>query len=215
MVGPGGAAYNSGGAQHVVPPADDSGNATLSDVAGNKADAAAAGAVSEVETLMAYLKQVVTMQKRAIHRLDFKSTTIDALITLNATAADEALPSVTVRNIPSGAVILEVVAWVSIGEFEDSSGAENSLVLAGTEHIQVKETASGSFVDAIKLVAAQWLTGASVTRSGNVYFGSIDIKAEVDANGTYEFQIENADVTAGNLLLRDVQCGLIVLFTLE
>ncbi len=182
---------------------------------GTLATAAATGAVTTSDELMAYQKQLITNSRRAVHRMDFKSTTIDDLITLNATAAAEALPSVTVRNIPSGAVFLEVTAWVSIGSFEDTSGSENKLVLAGNEHIQVKETSAGSFTDAIKLVANQWLVGASATRGGNVYFGSIDIKAEVNANDGYSFQIENADVTAVNLLLRDVQCGLIVYFTLE
>lgn len=151
----------------------------------------------------------------AVHSMPFKSTTIDDLITLNASAADEALPSVVVADLPAEAVIFRVEAWVSIGEFEDTSNTENKLVLSGTEHIQVKESSGGTFIDAIKLVAAQWLVGASAKRGGNVYFGSIDIKSEVDANGTYAFQIENADVTGASLLLRDVQCGLIVYFTLD
>ena len=148
-----------------------------------------------------------------VHRMDFKSTTIDNLITLNATAADEVLPPVTVANLPSGATILRAEAWVSIGEFENTDASANSLVLAGTEHIQVKETAAGTFIDAIKLVSAQFLTGGSATRGGGVYLGSIDVKGEVDANDTYAFQIENADVTAASLLLRDVQCGLTIYFT--
>ncbi len=180
-----------------------------------KADAAATGAVTATDSQVAYIKQLITMQKRAVHRMDFVSTTIDDLITLNATAADEALPSVTVADLPSGAVLLRVTAWVSIGQFEDTSASANSVVLAGTEHIQVKETAAGSYTDAIKMVAAQWLTAASEKRAGGVYFGSIDIKAEVNANDGYSFQIENADVTGANLLLRDVQCGLIVWYTLE
>ncbi len=201
--------------QHLVPAKDGTDDVHMRDVVGKKEDDAATGAVSTTESLVAQVKQLITMQKRAKHTLNFKSTTIDPLITLNASAADEALPSVVVAGIPSGAVITRVEAWVSIGEFEDTSTAENSLVLAGTEHIQVKETAAGSFVDAIKLVAAQWLTGASLHRGGNIYFGAIDIKAEVDANDTYSFQIENADVTGASLLLRDVQCGLIVEYTLE
>lgn len=45
---------------HDVPTADTTNNAQARDVIGNKTDAAAAGAVSAVESLMAYLKQVVT-----------------------------------------------------------------------------------------------------------------------------------------------------------
>lgn len=45
---------------HDVPTADVATNSQMRDVIGNKTDAAAAGAVSAVESLMAYLKQVVT-----------------------------------------------------------------------------------------------------------------------------------------------------------
>lgn len=45
---------------HDVPAADDTANAQMRDVIGNKTDAAATGAVSAVESLMAYAKQVVT-----------------------------------------------------------------------------------------------------------------------------------------------------------
>ena len=72
-----------------------------------------------------------------------------------------------------------------------------------------------TFVDAIKMVAGMWLTGASAVRGGLVMIGDIDVQPEVDANDTYELRIENADVTAASLLLRDVQTGLIVYFTLE
>lgn len=45
---------------HDVPSADSTDNNQLRDVAGNKTDAAASGAVSAVESLMAYVKQIVT-----------------------------------------------------------------------------------------------------------------------------------------------------------
>jgi len=44
---------------HDVPTADTSDNAQMRDVVGNKTDAAAAGAVSATESLMAYVKQIV------------------------------------------------------------------------------------------------------------------------------------------------------------
>ena len=46
---------------HDVAVADAVTNAVMSDIVGNKTDAAAEGAVSEVETLMAYLKQAITL----------------------------------------------------------------------------------------------------------------------------------------------------------
>lgn len=60
---------------HDVPVADVADNAQMSDVIGNKTDAAAAGAVSAVESIMAYAKQLVT---EGIAR-DAVLTTIDGL----------------------------------------------------------------------------------------------------------------------------------------
>ena len=63
-----------------VPTADAVTNAYSRDVVGNKTDAAAAGAVSEVETLMAYLKQVITLaiaRDTAIGTLD---TNVDSIL---------------------------------------------------------------------------------------------------------------------------------------
>lgn len=128
----------------------------------------------------------------------------DDLITLNATAADEPLPDVVVNVLPSGLSIARVTAIVVVRELYNSSGADNSLVLAGTEHIQVRKS-GGTYVDAIQLVAGEWLALGGATGNGFPLVGSIDIKAEVNAAGTYNFQIENADVTAADLLLRGIQ----------
>jgi hypothetical protein len=48
------------GVSNVVPAADTTDNIEVSDVVGNKTDAAAAGTVSATESLMAYIKQLVT-----------------------------------------------------------------------------------------------------------------------------------------------------------
>ena len=180
---------------------------------GTLATSAASGAVSTSDEVMAYTKQLVTNSRRVVHRMVFWSE-IDDLITIDATAGDETLPPVTVGEIPTGAVILRVNVILSIGSFEDTSTAENKVVLAGTEHIQIDKT-GGTYIDAIKMIAGMWLTGASAVRGGLVMIGDIDVASEVDANDTYELKIENADVTGASLLLRDVQTGLIVYFTLE
>ena len=180
---------------------------------GALATGAATGAVTTADEVMAYVKQLVTNSRRVVHRMVFWSE-IDDLITIDATAGDETLPPVTVAEIPSGAIILRVNVILSIGSFEDTSASENKVVLAGTEHIQIDKT-GGTYIDAIKMIAGMWLTGASAVRGGLVMIGDIDVASEVDANDTYELKIEGADVTAASLLLRDVQTGLIVYFTLE
>jgi hypothetical protein len=196
-----------------VPSANNTSNAQMRDVIGNMTDTAVTGAPEADETIVAILKQLVNMQRRAVHEMTFFSE-VDNLITLNASAADETFPPVTVADIPSGAVVVRAILGVIVGQFEDTSGSANSVVLAGTEHFQIDKT-GGSYIDAIKLLAAQWLTGASSTRGGTVLVGDIDISAEVDGNDTYEIKMENADVTGASLLLRDVQTFIKVWYTLE
>jgi hypothetical protein len=43
--------------------------------------------------------------------------------------------------------------------------------------------------------------------------GSEDIKAEVDGNGTYNFQFDDAEAILDSLLMRDIQVGLRIEFT--
>ena len=132
---------------------------------------------------------------------------VDDLVTLNATAADEALPDVVIDELPNGLTVVRVVAMLKFRAIEESSGASNSIVLAGTEHIQVR-LSGGTFVDAIQLVAGELEVAGTSRDGGDVLIGSINIKADVKVAGTYNFQIENADVTAASLLLRGVQTGL-------
>lgn len=69
---------------HDVPTADDTDNAQMRDVIGNKEDAAATGAVSTTETLMAYAKQNVT--------------NTEAIAADTAYIADGALPAAPTAN---------------------------------------------------------------------------------------------------------------------
>jgi predicted secreted protein len=162
---------------------------------------------------MAYLKQVVTNQLATTHEMTFFSE-VDDLITVNAAAADETFPPVTVADVPAGATVVRAILGVIVGEFEDTSTAENSVVLAGTEHFQIDKT-GGTYIDAIKLLAGQWLTPASGRRGGTVLIGDIDISSEVDDNDTYEIKWEGADVTGASLLLRDVQTFIKLWYTIE
>lgn len=131
----------------------------------------------------------------------------DDLITLNASAADEALPNVVIDVLPNGLSVVRAVAMVIVRALENTSGTANSLVLAGSEHIQVRQS-GGTFIDAIQLVAGEWQL-AGITRDGSmILIGSIDISSEVNIAATYNFQIENADVTGASMLLRGPQTGL-------
>ena len=137
---------------------------------------------------------------------------IDNLVTITSTAADQALKDVVVADIPAGSVVKRAIALLKYREVVDTSGAENSLVLAGTEHIQVR-VSGGTYIDAIKLIAGMCLTKASSNGNGDIWFGDLDLTEEFPTpNATYNFQWEGADVTGNNLLFRDLQVGLLVFF---
>ena len=118
------------------------------------------------------------------------------------------------EEIPTGAVVLRAIVMMKYRAIEDNSGSANGLVLAGTEHIQIDKT-GGTYIDAIKLLASQWQVAGDTRDGGDVLIGNIDVAAEVDGNDTYELKLENADATGGDLLLRDVQTGVRIYFTLE
>ncbi len=143
--------------------------------------------------------------------MDFWSE-IDNIVTVTSTAANQALPDIVVADIPSNSSIKRVVMMLKFRAVEDTSGSENSLVLAGTEHIQIDKT-GGTYIDAIKLIAGMTKVAASSRDGGDVWIGDIDISSEVDGNDTYETRWEGADCTGNNLLFHDVQVGLRVYFT--
>jgi hypothetical protein len=142
--------------------------------------------------------------------MDFWSE-IDNLVTVTATAANQALPDIVVEDLPSNSTVKRVVMMLKYREVEDTSGAANSLVLAGTEHIQIDKS-GGTYIDAIKLIAGMALTPSLARGGGDAWIGDIDIDSEVDGNDTYETRWEGADCTGNNLLFRDLQVGLRVYF---
>lgn len=155
--------------------------------------------------------QVVKERGSGMTFMDFWSE-IDNLVTVTSTAANQALPSIVVADVPTNATVKRVVMMLKFRAVEDTSGSENSLVLAGTEHIQIDKTGS-TYIDAIKLIAGMAKVAASARDGGDVWIGDIDISSEVDANDTYETRWEGADCTGNNLLFHDLQVGVRVYFT--
>jgi len=136
---------------------------------------------------------------------------IDNLVTVTSTAANQDLPTITLAGTPGG--IRRAVMMLKFRAVENTAGVENSLVLAGTEHIQIVRTGT-TYIDAIKLIAGMALTTVNSVGPGDVWIGDIDVSSEVNAYDTYETRWEGADCTSNNLLFRDVQVGLRVWFAL-
>jgi endoglucanase Acf2 len=89
----------------------------------------------------------------------------------------------------------------------------------GDQNLQVRVNGAGAFVTFHVVPDDSLVTtlgGASPLGdgAGGVFMGSVDVKAEVTANGTYNFQWTTAGVDVAALLLYDVQVGLIVTYSL-
>lgn len=144
--------------------------------------------------------------------MDFPSA-ITVLTTINTTAADKALGDIVVADIPSGATLTRATLTLIGRAIENTNTSLNRLLIAGTEHIQLKKS-GGSFTDAIVLVD-NMISVAASTRDGSfALFGTIDLTVvEVTGNATYNVQWENADADQASLLLHDVYTVLRIYFT--
>ena len=172
---------------HDVPTADTSTNAVMRDVVGNKTDAAAAGTVSTAESLMAYVKQLVTCDSGMNKdRANYLTVTADMTsATWNSVASHEVL-TVT------GLVRVRIVPVVSTN-IGSGGAAKVSLGTDGTAAAFIAATTATELDD-----GEIW---QSSTAAENVPY--IDYEAMVDqiVNGEdVGYTITTTATTAGNLI---------------
>lgn len=186
---------------------------------GTKATAAASGAVTTTDYMMAYIKQLVSAviveaasTARVLNTLDFWSLPQEE-VALTGTAGDKSLPSVVVADLPAGATIVRAIAMFKFRSIENHTFAGVNK-LDGAQEIQVKENAAGSFIDAINLVDDQFTIAETTREGGDVIIGAIDVKAQVDGNDTYAFQWDEAWADETGINFNDVQCGIRVWYSL-
>ncbi len=123
---------------HDVPGADVVTNTTVRDVVGNKTDAAAAGAVSAVESLMAYAKQNVTaniaivdMQEKSVSGSTAVMVNADTIFTIAGGPIEIlSLVSVCITLNDGTASTLQYSADPTVGAATTFSGASASLANA-------------------------------------------------------------------------------------
>lgn len=155
-------------------------------------------------------------QNREVHWMDFWSD-VQATVTITATAQDLSLPDVVVAEIPAGANIFRSIAMFKFRAVEDTSALANNLDDGGgatAPSIQVRADTPGTFINAINIVDGMAQVPASSREVGDVWIGDNDVSGEVDGNDTYNFQIDVAEAEGSNLILRDVQTGLRIWWTL-
>ena len=151
---------------------------------------------------------------------DFWSDVADK-ITINdddPSVGDVVFPSVVVAGLPTDFTLVRVIAMLKVRAIMDTSTADNYIEDAGKTLRVMKSngTAWGTDdISAINFDQSQWYVVADAKESGDVMVGSIDIKAKVTGDGTYQFQSHEADgrsdaihALGDSLELYDVQMGL-------
>ena len=143
--------------------------------------------------------------------MDFWSVPQEEIQIGTAAASIVVTPTVTV-DLPVGATIQRVIAMVKFRMIENTYAGVNKLdgatVASTSQVIQVKETAAGSYVDAIKFVDDLFTLADSAREGGDVLIGSEDISGEVDEDDTYTFRWLLSKADQDNINFNDVQVGL-------
>lgn len=135
---------------------------------------------------------------------------ITDLMTLNNVASDENFPDIVLPNIPG--TLTRAYLVLTLSEAVDTSGAQNAV--DGAQTIRIKKSTGAWGVDdiaAIDVPDNSLLTATNETRAGVAWIGDIELSSVVDVfNATYNVRWENSLVDGADLLLRDIQIGLIV-----
>lgn len=156
-------------------------------------------------------------QAKVVSFKDFWSD-VDDVVDLPATVnggTDVALPDVVVAGLPTGFSLVRVVAILKVRAIENTN-ADGANAIKDAQNIRVKKSTGAWGTDdipAINLADNMWTVAASTRESGDVVVGDIDVKAEVDGNGTYNLRFEDAIVDYDYLRLNDVQVGLRFFFS--
>jgi hypothetical protein len=129
-----------------------------------------------------------------------------ALVTLDTSHTDAALPTVTLPNITG--TITHAYAGIKFRMIENSNAAVNKL--SGAQEIQIQAAAEG-WLDCINFVDDQFSLAASTKEGGDCILGYTDVVATVDVfNDTYEFQWDEPLTDQDSIKLHDVQTFLVV-----
>lgn len=168
---------------------------TLASVLGALADAGASGAVTESDTVMAYIKQLIT--QNAAMKIFAGNT---GVVVVPGTGADLDFPDVVVAGLPTGVHVVYADAVLVVGSTYDVSGSENQIKTGTTDAIYVMldgATWGTNDISAIPVPALSFETAASSYGSGGAVWGNTDISSVITGNGTYNFRSEETNRTKG------------------
>jgi hypothetical protein len=130
------------------------------------------------------------------------SSDLTQVITISTVAANVALPSIT---IPTGIPAPQLAYLVFRVSFYSNTNAATNAI-DGDQYIQIKESVSGSYENAIKLPNQTVRIDSGVT---NRYYleilGNIDISSIITPSLTYDIQWTSAKSLQDNLVMRNFQ----------
>jgi len=158
----------------------------------------AANLPADVDTLKA-------SHARQLFSMDFWSLPQEEVAITNA-AGDKSLPSITIADLPAGAVIVRAIVMLKFRTIENTNVAANKL--NGVQEIQIRDDSPSAWIDAINLVDDMFGLAASTREGGDVIIGAIDVSATVDGNDTYNVQWDEALADADGINFNDAQVGL-------
>jgi len=191
--------------EQVTRPAEKRGRVLLRDATKDPADVPSAAegddtTTSEIKSIVARQRTVYTWWSE-----------VQETVTFTTSAAVKSLPNVVLVDLPEDAIIERVIGLFKFRQVEDTSATLNDLNIACGSDIEIRET-GGTFLDAIDLVDQQFQVPASERGPGDVLIGDIDLTCELNGNTTYNFQFASIASTGSSLILRDVQCGIQVMW---
>lgn len=195
--------------EQVTRPAEKRGRVLLRDATKDPADVPSAAEGDDTLT-----KSIQTAVARQRNIFTWWSGTQET-VSISTVGAVKSLPNVVVADLPDNAIVTRVLVLYKFREVEDTSNALNDLDAACGVAIQMRHSASCAFIDAINLIDQQFQVKARARGASDVVFGTIDVTAEVETNinATYNFQFASVTATGDNLVFRDVQMGLQVMWS--
>ncbi len=159
-----------------------------------------------------------SVAQKTILTMDFWSPQVEE-VQVAAAAGTLTLPTVTITDLPTGAVVVHARAYFMYRAIENTNAAANKLdgaTVANTSQvIQVANDTPGTYVDAINFVDDQLGLAAYGREGGGLIIGNVDIGSTVIGNDGYLFKWLLANADQDVLNFNDVQTGLRIFYTLE
>lgn len=113
-------------------------------------------------------------------------------------------------TLPTGATVWK--AYLVFKFREIYCAAANYIGTAGT--VEVQKSTEGSWVAGITIPTGAMDVAAGASAAGDCLIGNADVSAQIASGSEVEFRLNTIRANADNLLLRDIQVGLQIYFTI-